>query len=486
MAYLQYFSQSPPFLSNRSVLENDKKARYGKYLNFSFLFLELILVNVCFLFVAYLKQEDVITFSLKSIGFASIYNAFWVFLTFALKRYKIGRDISLSAVFKSTVLIVFIHFLLISTLIQFFNHFNFQDYYIALNYTILAVLLPIVRISFLYALKEYRKLGYNYKNIVIIGLNKTSQEFYNYVQSNPALGLNFKGFFSFQENEEHTALDEYKGNLSDFYHYCSLNKVNEVYCAIPANGYDSIADIISFADNNLIRFKIIPDFGGLTNINFDISFYNNVPIITPRHEPLEDLINRAVKRTFDIVFSVLVISFIFPFLFPVLAILVRASSKGPVFFKQLRSGKSNKCFYCYKFRTMKMNRDSDKIQATKHDKRVTRIGKFMRKTNLDELPQFFNVLRGEMSVVGPRPHMLLHTEQYSKLINRYMVRHFVKPGITGWAQVNGYRGNTKATELMEKRIEYDTWYLENWSLWLDLKIVLMTVINLFEGEKNAY
>lgn len=486
MAYLQYFSQTPPFLSSGSTLKADRKAGYGKYINLFFLLLELVLVNFCFLFVAYIKPEDVITLSPKSVIFAAVYNVFWISLIFILKRYKIGRDISLYAVFKSTLVIVFIHFLLISALIQFFDHFNLQDYYIIINYAVLAFLLPTIRISFSYALQQYRRQGYNYKNIVIIGYNKTSQNFYNYIKSNPALGLKFKGFFSLEENEEYTSMKGYRGTISDFYHYCDLNDVNEIYCAIPAHGYESISEIVSFADNNLIRFKIIPDFGELVNINFDISFYNNVPIITPRHEPLEDLINRVIKRTFDIIFSLFVISFIFPFIFPILALLVRASSKGPVFFKQLRSGKGNKCFYCYKFRTMKINQDSDKMQAKKDDARITRIGQFMRKTNLDELPQFFNVLKGEMSVVGPRPHMVLHTEQYSKMINKYMVRHFVKPGITGWAQVNGYRGNTEATELMEKRIEYDTSYLENWSLWLDLKIILMTILNIFKGEENAY
>jgi exopolysaccharide biosynthesis polyprenyl glycosylphosphotransferase len=193
-----------------------------------------------------------------------------------------------------------------------------------------------------------------------------------------------------------------------------------------------------------------------------------------------------LKRAFDIVFSVLVISLIFPILFPILAILIKLSSKGPVFFKQLRTGKDNNSFYCYKFRTMRINQDSDKKQACKNDNRITKIGAFMRKTSLDELPQFFNVLQGDMSVVGPRPHMLLHTEEYSKIIDSFMVRHFVKPGITGWAQVNGYRGNTEAPELMAKRVAYDTWYLENWSLWLDITIIFKTVFNIFQGEENAF
>jgi putative colanic acid biosynthesis UDP-glucose lipid carrier transferase len=161
-------------------------------------------------------------------------------------------------------------------------------------------------------------------------------------------------------------------------------------------------------------------------------------------------------------------------------------SAGPVFFKQQRSGRENDSFLCFKFRTMQVNTDSDQLQATKGDSRVTKMGVFMRKTNIDELPQFFNVFLGTMSVVGPRPHMLRHTEQYSELINNYLVRHYAKPGITGWAQVNGYRGETKELIEMRDRVDYDIWYIENWSLLLDLKIIYMTVFNVFQGEENAY
>jgi putative colanic acid biosynthesis UDP-glucose lipid carrier transferase len=201
---------------------------------------------------------------------------------------------------------------------------------------------------------------------------------------------------------------------------------------------------------------------------------------------MEGTVNLLLKRVFDIVFSLLVIGLIFPWLFPIIVIMIKMDSAGPVFFKQQRSGRQNDSFLCYKFRTMQVNADSNQLQATKGDSRVTKMGVFMRRTNIDELPQFFNVFLGSMSVVGPRPHMLKHTEQYSELINNYLVRHYAKPGITGWAQVNGYRGETKELIEMRDRVDYDIWYIENWSLLLDLKIVYMTVFNVFQGEENAY
>ena len=184
--------------------------------------------------------------------------------------------------------------------------------------------------------------------------------------------------------------------------------------------------------------------------------------------------------------SSFVLLFILSWLVPLLGIIIKLESKGPVFFKQKRSGRNNNIFWCFKFRSMTVNQHSDVMQATKSDSRITKTGAFLRKTSLDELPQFLNVLRGDMSIIGPRPHMVAHTEKYSKEISQFMVRHFVKPGISGWAQVNGYRGETEEPGLMEKRVQHDIWYLENWSLMLDIRICFLTIINIFRGEERAY
>jgi Undecaprenyl-phosphate glucose phosphotransferase len=292
------------------------------------------------------------------------------------------------------------------------------------------------------------------------------------------------GYFANESSEKHSAW--YLGNVDQVKDYCEQENVDEIYCTLSLAESKTIYDLLSFSDNHLIRFRMVPDFSGFFNKKVSIDFYDNIPVLSVRNEPLGEMVNRIVKRSFDIVFSLLVIICIFPILFPVLALLIKLSSKGPVFFKQLRTGKDNIEFNCYKFRSMTVNAQSDTMQAVKGDARITWIGKIMRKTNLDELPQFFNVLMGQMSVVGPRPHMLKHTEEYSQLIDKFMVRHLVKPGITGWAQVNGFRGETGHDDRMEKRVEYDVWYLENWNFVLDLKIVYRTLFNMVVGEKNAY
>jgi putative colanic acid biosysnthesis UDP-glucose lipid carrier transferase len=240
------------------------------------------------------------------------------------------------------------------------------------------------------------------------------------------------------------------------------------------------------ADHHLIRVRLVPDLKSFFNKNVRMELYDQLPVLSLRKEPLENKSNEFLKRAFDIGLSLFVIVFILSWLIPIMALIIKIDSKGPVFFKQNRSGKDNKPFTCYKFRSMHLNEESDCKQATKGDFRVTRVGKFLRKTSIDELPQFINVIMGDMSIVGPRPHMIKHTEDYSLLIDTYMVRQFLLPGITGWAQVNGFRGETKETVAMMKRVEADLWYMENWSLMLDLKIIFLTVWVVIKGSETAY
>ena len=236
----------------------------------------------------------------------------------------------------------------------------------------------------------------------------------------------------------------------------------------------------------MIRFFIVPEFYRNVKKSLVMEVLESVPLLTIRREPLLAVYNRILKRSFDIVFSLVILVTVFPIMYIIIGILIKLSSPGPILFKQKRTGLYGHDFECYKFRTMKVNAEADTKQAIKDDPRKTKIGNFLRKTNLDEFPQFINVLKGDMSVVGPRPHMLKHTEQYSALIDKYMVRHLVKPGITGWAQVTGYRGETKTLEQMEGRVKRDVWYIENWTFFLDLKIIVVTLLNMSRGEKNAY
>jgi Undecaprenyl-phosphate glucose phosphotransferase len=268
--------------------------------------------------------------------------------------------------------------------------------------------------------------------------------------------------------------------------YVADHGVEEIFCALPASDAAQINTLMQGADRLMVRFRMVPDLQGLVDKNYKVQLYDSWPVLTQRQEPLEDKANELLKRIFDFSFALLICVLILSWLVPLIALLIKLDSKGPVFFKQLRSGKNNQPFYCLKFRSMYVNTDADHKQASRGDRRITPVGAFLRKTSLDEMPQFINVLKGEMSVVGPRPHMLQQTEHYSGQIDNYMVRHLLVPGITGWAQVNGYRGETKETAAMSNRVNADIWYLENWSILLDLKIVLLTVWQAVRGDQNAF
>jgi putative colanic acid biosynthesis UDP-glucose lipid carrier transferase len=330
---------------------------------------------------------------------------------------------------------------------------------------------------------RYFVLPRTMRKAIIVGGGKAGMELYNHYKNNLHKGYQLMGMFD-DEPSRVANSDSYLGTTSACMEYVRQNKVDEILCALPYTEHDTIERLIKDSDKNLVRFKLVPDntfFHGSRNHSFA-----NVQAVPIRVEPLEDMVNRAVKRLFDMVFASLVIVFILSWLFPIIYFLIKMESPGPVFFIQTRSGLNNIPFNCFKFRSMRINKDSDSVQATKGDSRITKLGAFLRKTSLDELPQFFNVLMGNMSVVGPRPHMLSHTEQYSQLIDQFMVRHFIKPGITGWAQVTGYRGETKTVDAMLGRVEADVWYMENWSFMLDLKIILMTVFKSVYGDKQAY
>jgi putative colanic acid biosynthesis UDP-glucose lipid carrier transferase len=247
-----------------------------------------------------------------------------------------------------------------------------------------------------------------------------------------------------------------------------------------------IENVIYFADNNLKTLKFIPDQKQLLSLNTVFEYYDYIPVISQRTISLDDSLHKIIKRIFDIIFSLVIILGILSWLTPFLAIIIRLDSKGPLFFVQKRNGLNNQEFNCFKFRSMKVNELADIEQVSKNDSRITRIGKFIRKTSIDELPQFFNVLLGDMSVVGPRPHMVSHTNMYAERIDKFMVRHFIKPGITGLAQTKGFRGEVETDKDIINRVKYDIFYIEKWSLFMDLKIIFNTIYNTLKGDKKAY
>ena len=280
---------------------------------------------------------------------------------------------------------------------------------------------------------------------------------------------------------------KYLGTPGMIEDYLKKNKgIHYLYCGLRDIYKNDIIKIISFCENNLIRFYSVPNLHNYVQNRVYLDMVGSVPILKLRSENISRLGNKFIKRAFDLVFSSLFLCTIFPFVLLVVTIVTKITMPGPVFFKQKRNGLNDKEFYCLKFRSMKINEDADRLQATKDDPRKTKWGNIMRKYNIDELPQFINVFLGDMSVVGPRPHMLKHTEEYSKLIDKYMVRHLVKPGVTGWSQVTGFRGETKELNEMAGRIKGDIWYIEHWSFWLDIYIIYKTIANVFIGEEKAY
>jgi putative colanic acid biosynthesis UDP-glucose lipid carrier transferase len=361
----------------------------------------------------------------------------------------------------------------------------FPHNFIYVFYICLYSSLIVWRIVAREVLKQYRKRGRNFKRIIIIGAGENGLNLYAEMTKEIAYGYYILGFFD-DNIELKNTLPNYLGTTHEVEDFALANNIDEIYCTLPNSQDDRIMRTLNFAEKNMIRFYIVPEFLRYLKKHLDLENIESVFVMAVRSEPLQSPVNRFIKRSFDILFSALFLCLIFPLIYIILSISIKLSSPGPIFFKQKRTGIYDKEFNCYKFRSMRPNDFADEKQAVKDDPRITRVGNFIRRTNLDELPQFINVLKGEMSVVGPRPHMLKHTKLYSNIIDKYMVRHLIKPGVTGWAQVNGYRGETPNIDQMEARVKYDIWYLENWSFLLDLKIIFVTVLNMFKGEKNAY
>ena len=347
------------------------------------------------------------------------------------------------------------------------------------------LMLILWRIGCYKLLKAVRRKGRNSLSCVFIGSGKNIRELYKEMKE-PTLGYRMCGYFDFAPNEKLEGMMEYLGTPDQATQWMEKHPVNQVYCGLPSVEGELILSIINWCERNFTRFYSVPNVRNYLQRRMWFETVGDVPVLSLHKEPLNKFDNRLVKRTFDLVMSGLFLFTVFPFIFLIVGAIIKITSPGPIFFKQMRTGINGKDFWCYKFRSMKVNKDADKIQATKHDPRKTKFGDFMRKTNIDELPQLINVFLGDMSLVGPRPHMLKHTEEYSALIDNYLVRHMVKPGITGWAQVTGFRGETKELHQMEGRVEADIWYMEHWSFLLDIFIIYKTFANVVKGEKEAY
>lgn len=413
------------------------------------------------------------------LNFVIFISASWIILSMRSNFYSIYR-------FTHVVKIVslLLKQLLLFTLIvfAFFGFYNFveSEPYLVIKYVFTCFFfITVFKFTIYFLLKRYRMvLGGNNRKVIIIGKNRKTEQLRRFFEDNPEYGYHLKEVFDVRNSET--------TEIEDCFEFVMKNQIDEIYSSVAELTNKEMMKLIDFADNNLKVLKFLPDNKEIYAKKLEFDYYGVLPILSLRKIPMDEPFNQFIKRTFDIIMALIVLLGLLSWLTPILALLIRLDSKGPVFFKQKRNGLDYKEFYCYKFRSMKPNPVADLYQVTKGDERITRMGKFLRKTSIDELPQFINVLKGEMSVVGPRPHMVSHTHMYAERIDKFMVRHFIKPGITGLAQVSGYRGEVETDEDIINRVRLDIFYLENWSLLLDMKIVFQTVYNALKGEEKAY
>ena len=464
------------------------KSGYGFLIKWLVVLGDLIVLNSLFIIVYYCTKTLDIEDIESKLKLVFLILNFSYFIAINLVPVFIDKPVLFTdKLVQRSLSLVTVHAIIFIASLFFFqlDSHNLSFHFIVYFYITLFIVFTAWRIFAREALKKYRSYGKNYKRVIIVGAGKNGMNLYAEMKKDLTYGFHIEGFFDDNVLLKNT-LPNYLGMTHEVENYVLENNTDEIYCTLPNSQDEKIVRLLNFAEKNMIRFYIVPEFSRYVKKKLTLDSIESLPVMAVREEPLQYMHNQIIKRVFDILFSVVFLITIFPVLYIIFAVLIKISSPGPIIFKQKRTGIYGREFNCYKFRSMQVNEDAHELQAVKKDPRITRIGQFLRSSNLDEIPQFYNVLIGDMSVVGPRPHMLKHTELYSVVIDKYMIRHLVKPGITGWAQVNGYRGETKTMEQMEGRVRLDVWYLENWTFLLDLKIIFVTIINMFKGEKNAY
>ncbi|MCK0130233.1 undecaprenyl-phosphate glucose phosphotransferase [Flavobacteriaceae bacterium F08102] len=416
-----------------------------------------------------------------NVNFLVYISLFWLVIAYNTNFYKVFRFTKIFRILK----LLFVQFSLF--FLGFFAYFGvFKEGVIVHNqlfiFSAILVSISLVKLVTFYGVKYVRQKGKDSTNIIIIGLDDTSKKMANLFRTNSELGYKYLGFFS----DDIDIKKDYLGSFDESFEYCITHKVDEIFCTLSVLSNENVKEFTKFGNEHKISVKLIPDSTELFSKYLGAEYYDSFLVLNVKKLPFESAENHIVKRLFDVIFAIFICVFVMSWLIPILWVLIKLESKGPLFFTQKREGIRGETFTCYKFRSMKLNDLSDKIHATKNDERVTKIGGFLRRTSLDELPQFFNVLKGDMSVVGPRPHMTNLSKEYQKEIDNYIDRFAVKPGITGLAQVSGYRGEVKKKADIKNRIRLDIFYIENWSFFLDLKIIFQTMVNIFTGEEKAY
>ncbi|QMU66462.1 MAG: exopolysaccharide biosynthesis polyprenyl glycosylphosphotransferase [Flavobacteriaceae bacterium] len=450
------------------------KKRYSPLIRPLQVFIDILVINFV---IYYISDKEFFNFY-----FLSYISLFWLITSYFSGFYKVYRFTNALRI----ITLLVSQFLIF--ILGYFAYFGIFREGVIINNQLLILVAIVIGVTFFkflgyFLLNKYRSHGKNYKTTIVIGYDDSAKKIIKIFKSKANFGYKFLGFFADRVYKN----PDYLGTKKEYIKFINRNEIDEIYCCLSEINEEKINELKRFASEKSIVLKLLPSLDAFYSRNQEIEFYDDtLMVLNVKKLPFEFAENFYIKRVFDILFSLCICIGILSWLIPVLWILIKLESKGSFIFKQYREGLNGQHFVCYKFRSMKINELSDKVHATKSDARVTKIGAFLRKTSMDELPQFFNVLLGDMSIVGPRPHLESLSKEYQRQVEDYLKRHIMKPGITGLAQVSGYRGEIKKKSDIKNRIRLDIFYIENWSFFLDVKIVLKTIFNLFKGEEKAY
>ena len=455
-----------------------QRIRYSRYFKTIFILIDIVVIAAVFVYF-FLRNNDHLFAeenSEQNILSIVLLIFYWVLLSSRTKLYSIARNITYTIYLERLITHIFIFIFGVILLAKVSNNdFLKQDrFLIALT---LLFLLFLIKSTLFFTLKYIRTKGLNFRNIMFLSADSSSEILKNIFAERKDYGFKIHNF-----PLEHLA------NFEKLVEFWKINGIHTMYISTELKTYtkEQEAEIYNLAELHKVRISLIPSIVKNNFFQYDLGYIETQPILVRAKFPLDYLTNVILKRAFDLLFSACILIFVCSWLFPIVAILIKLNSKGPVFFVQKRYGFHDEVFSCVKFRTMHVNGECTSKTTAENDKRITKIGKFLRKTSLDEMPQFLNVLKGDMSVVGPRPHMLLVDDFYKLKIGRYSIRSLVKPGVTGLAQVNGLRGDKGNMDIeMQKRILADAFYVKNWTVVLDSVIILKTVFLVIGGDKNA-
>jgi len=456
------------------------------YLQKSLIFLDIIILNLTFLIARWIFEERISDEYFRTYLELWLYiNAVWIGISFSSRTYSDSNIVNFELFTKRTAQVYLFWIIAILFYLFFSRQLQVSRFFTIVTIIIFGFGLFLNRFLYLGINNYFKSRNRFYNKVLIIGYNETAKKLENYFEEE-GFNASLIGFIEDEHNIKELSRHPILADIKNTIETAIDLDVQEIFSTITPEQNNYIYTLMNKAETECIRFKVVPDLSVFINKPVKINYIRDLPVLSLRSEPLDDVGNRIKKRALDVAVSLLVVVFILSWLVPLLGLLIVIESRGPIFFGQMRSGRNNKTFKCLKFRSMRVNKESDTKQATRNDNRITKIGKFIRKTSLDEFPQFLNVLKGEMSLVGPRPHMVKHTSDYSKIVDQYMIRQFLKPGITGWAQVNGYRGEITENVQIINRVNEDLWYLENWNIWLDIRILFLTVYKVFKGDDNAF